>query len=253
MGDLAQGEPIKHEVFEKPFKVKPRLTFEKTPNNYRRFPGGDKLPDRFKTWRVQNSGKSYGGVVSRVYGFTDSPDTEVLTAGFNFGKESGAVGVGRHGNFLQWGYSASPSRMTDDGKKFFLNCIVYIHKFDGKAPLIRRRSSARINAIRLALVIDKIKDKSFLERTFSLDLQKKYGEDPAGLSKYYEDDLELIYRDDVFRIDTELKNLGIDSNRKPATLKKLIDLLKNEKQAETARLLLKRYTNESFRTPATPQ
>ena len=123
MGDAAQGEPIKHEVFSSPFEVEPRYESWETPGNYRGFPGGDKLPQEMKVWRIQNTGKRSGGVVSRLYGFTDSPDAEILTPGFNVGKESGAIGVGRHGNFLQWGFSAPPSKMTDAGRKFFLNYI----------------------------------------------------------------------------------------------------------------------------------
>ena len=127
MGDAAHGESLEHEVFQKPFKVEPEFEYQDTPPNYhRRHLGEDKLPDKMKVWRVQNIGKRSGSVVARAYGFTDSPDTEVLIKGFNFGKEYGAVGVGRHGNFLQWGYSAPPSKMTDAGKKFFLNCLCYI-------------------------------------------------------------------------------------------------------------------------------
>ena len=123
MGDAAQGEPIQHEVFQKPFKVEPQFEQVATPDNYRRFPGGKNLPSTLTVWRVQNTGKRSGGVVSRLYGYEDSPDAEILTAGLNTGKESGAVGVGRHGNFLQWGFSAPPSKMTESGQRFFLNCI----------------------------------------------------------------------------------------------------------------------------------
>jgi len=105
MGDAAQGEPRQHEVFSQPLKVQPAFEFWPTPKTYREYPGGEHLPDKIKVWRVQNTGKRSGGVVARYYGFEDSPDAEILTAGFNDGKESGAVGVGRHGNFLQWGFS----------------------------------------------------------------------------------------------------------------------------------------------------
>ncbi len=40
----------------------------------------------------------------------------------------------RHGNFLQWGHAAAPSRMTPAGRNLFVNCIAYIHKFDGERP-----------------------------------------------------------------------------------------------------------------------
>lgn len=251
MGDAAHGESLEHEVFQKPFKVEPEFEYQDTPPNYhRRHLGEDELPDKMKVWRVQDHSKVYGkipnSVVARAYGFTDSPDAEVLVKGFNTGKEYGAVGVGRHGNFLQRGYSLPPSKMTGAGRKFFLNCICYIHKFDGKAPLIRRTSSHRLNALRLAAVIDQIKNKNFFSGTFSSELMKKYEENADGLVRYYKNDFEFIYRDKVFRIDSKLKSLGMDSNRSLDTLERLIGLLQDETHADTARNLLGRYINQSF-------
>ena len=52
--------------------------------------------------------------------------------GYNVGKENGSIAVGRHGNFLQWGFSASPSDMTAAGRNLFLNCIHYMAKLEGK-------------------------------------------------------------------------------------------------------------------------
>ncbi len=251
MKDAAHAEPLEHEVFQKPFKVEPEFEYRKTPPNYhRRHLGEGKLPDKMKVWRVQDHSKVYGkipnSVVARAYGFTDSPDAEVLVKGFNNGKEYGAVGVGRHGNFLQWGYSLPPSKMTEAGKKFFLNCICYISRFDGKRPLIRRTSSHRLNALRLAALINTIKDKNFFSATFSSDLMKSYEGDPDGLVQHYRDNFELIYRDRAFRIDSELKALGMDSNRSLDTLERLIGLLQDDTHADTARRLLRRYTNQSF-------
>ena len=249
MGNAAHVGSFEHEVYSKPYKVEPQPETRKTPGNYRRFPDGDKLPDTMKVWLVQNTDKSAGSVVSRSYGFTDSPDAEIIALGFNTGKEYGAVGIGRHGNFLQWGYWAPPSQMTEAGKNLFLNCICYIHKFDNKPPLIRRESSQRMNAIRLAALIDRIKDESFFSRTFPADLKKKYEGNPDGLVRYYRNEFEFIYRDRVFLIDNELKSLGFESNRKIETLEKLIALFNDDTKADTAKLLLKRYTNESFQTP----
>lgn len=117
----------------------------KTPDSYRHYPGGKDLPETVKVWRVQKTtdkpaGKTRPfGVVARPWEKSNKwPDAEALAAGYNTGKMSGAVAVGRHGNFLQWGFSAPPSKMTDAGRKFFLNCICYIAKFDGQRPSTRR-------------------------------------------------------------------------------------------------------------------
>lgn len=251
MQEAAQGEPIKHEVFEKPFKVEPVYEMWPTPDNYGRYPGGEKLPEKVKVWRIgpaDSRARPYG-TVSRSWGYNDSPDAEALTAGYNDGKENGAVGVGRHANFLQWGFGSPPSKMTDAGQKFFLNCICYISKFDGKAPLIRRESSDRFQPVRLAMAMSYIEEKSFFSGTFPPELMNKYGSDWRGLMKYYQDNYELIYRDKVFRIDRELESLGISSNRKVETLEKLIALLRDREKTTLAKKLLNRYTLESFQTP----
>ena len=249
MGDAAQGEPIRHEVFEKPFKVNPEFEKWDTPDSYRRFPGGDTLPAKMKVWRVQTTDKTYGGVVSRSWGFNDSPDAEALTPGYNQGKECGAVGVGRHGNFLQWGFSAPPSKMTEAGRNFFLNCICYIHKFDGKGPLIRRQGSDRIDPIRLAMIMTRISDPEFGPRSFGKELYEQYKDDPDGLAKYFRDDFEFIYREDTYRIDDELKAIGVASNRSLSALEKLVALAQDESRGATAQRLLERYTTESFQSP----
>ncbi|MBW8034253.1 MAG: hypothetical protein FVQ79_00885 [Planctomycetes bacterium] len=248
MSDAAHVGSQQHIVFNKPFKVKPEVEEWKISDSYegRRLPNEPEIPKKMKVWRVQNSGKTYGSVVARKYGFTDSPDAEIIAAGYNSGKEYGAVGIGRHGNFLQWGYSQPPSKMTEAGKNLYLNCICYIKKFDGKLPLVRRKSSHRDNALRLASLIKQIKNKSFFSATFSPDLQKKYKNDPDGLVRYYMDSYDFIYKDKTFLVDTELKDLGIDSNRKIESLQKLITLLGKKDKAETAQKLLNRYTRQSF-------
>ena len=249
MGDAAHAGSLEHEVFNRPFKVHPKYTYIVTPDNYRHFPGGEKLPEEMKVWYVQHIAQRIRpfSTVSRSWGYNDSPDAEALVAGYNTGKEYGAVGVGRHGNFLQWGFSGLPSQMTPAGRNFFLNCICYISKFDGKAPLIHRRSSDRFNPVRLAMAMSFIKDKKFFSSTFSPELMKEYENNWQGLMKYYQENYEFIYHDESYLIDGELKSLGIQSNRKISTLEQLISLLKDPQRRDTARLLLGRYTQQSFK------
>ena len=252
MSDAAHVGSHRHPVFDSPLKVAPKVESWKCPGNYkdRRLPNEPEISSTVDVWRVQNSGKSYGSVVSRKYGFTDSPDAEIIAEGFNEGKEFGAVGIGRHGNFLQWGFSQPPSKMTDAGRQLLINCICYIRQFDGKAPLVKRQSSHRDDALRLAALINHIKDKSFFESTFSPELQEKYKGDPDGLVRHYLDNYELIYDGRYFSVDNELKSLNLTSNRTVETLEVLIGLLDapDPAKAATARTLLKRYTTESFET-----
>ncbi|MBN1346460.1 MAG: hypothetical protein JXQ73_27475 [Phycisphaerae bacterium] len=249
MGDAAHVGSHKHEIFHKPFEVNPREEDWPTPGNYRRFPGGDKLPEKIRVWRVQHSGKSYGGVVSRSWGYDDSPDAEALVAGYNGGKEHGAVGVGRHGNFLQWGYASPPSKMTGAGRRLFLNCIRYIRRFDGKKPLFRRERGDRTYAVRDAGLINRIKDKKFFRGSFTPEQMEKYKGNPEALVKYYEDNFELIYKDQTYLIDEDLKALGLKSNRKVETLERVIQSLTDEKSAPAAKRVLARYVAVSLDSP----
>lgn len=250
MSDAAHGELLNHPVYRHPFKVEPEFEMWDTPDNYRRRPGGENLPDKIKVWRVQNSGKSLGSVVARYFGFTDSPDAEIIAYGYNTGKEYHAVGIGRHGNILQWGYSCSPSKMTEAGRNLFLNCIWYIRQFDGKTPLIRRKSSERTNSLNLAGVITKVSadKKEFFHSVFPAELYDKYGKDPEGLTNLYRSHLDLVYREKLYLIDSELQSLGLKSNRSMDTLEKLIGFLNDQDKKSTAEDLLRRYTNQTFTT-----
>jgi hypothetical protein len=106
------------------------------PQSYATFPGGADLPAKLKVWRVQNSGKEMYGAVSEPFAKGAPADCEVLTTGLSTHKGAQHVSVGRQGNFLYWGYNSPPSQMTEAGKAFYLNCLVYIAKFD-KPPLDR--------------------------------------------------------------------------------------------------------------------
>jgi hypothetical protein len=185
----------------------------------------------------------------RGYGFNEPGDAEVLAAGYNTGKEYGAVAVGRHANFLQWGYAAGPSNMTDSARKLFINCIVYISAFDGKTPVVRPKSNHRTNAVWYASLIDKVKQQGFFDSTFPPELMDKYRNDPEGFVKFHWDNFEFIYKDDVFRIDTELKSLGFASNRRAATLEKLIELSADPARSDTMQKFLRRYTRQTFTDP----
>ena len=208
------------------------------------------MPEKTRVWRIQTLSTRPGevtfGVVAHHFGFLDSPDAEILVPGFNNGKESGAMGIGRQGNLLQWGFSAPPSKMTEAGKAMFINCICYIRKFDGKKPLVRRENCSRDYEVFLASLIREVKDEDFRKRRGTPELLERYKENPAGLVGYYRQNLELIYQDGGCRVDEELPKLGIQSNRQLQTLEKLIACLRDPDKQVLAQKLLQRYTREPF-------
>jgi hypothetical protein len=233
-------------VYHAPLAVQPESEFRPTPDNYRAtYPGPGKLSDQIKVWRVQDSAK--GNALANGMSFLDSPDTEVLALGFNLAKAYGDIGICRQGSFLQWGYGDPPSRMTEAGRRLLINCIHYIRRFDGKAPLVRLRANGRRFVLLLASIITTTpgdKKESFL-RSFPAQLWEKYHADPNGLAAYYRANMELVYRDGmVFRVDEELRSLGLESNRTVRTLERLFELRKDAAHRETAERLLDRYTDD---------
>ena len=237
------------------------------PDNYKRHPEAGDLPEKTRLWIVQNSGKPFSGVISSGYNFEGGWDDESLVAGYNENKTYAHTAIGRHGNFLQWGYGEPPSRMTESGRKLLINGICYIKKFAGRTPIARRQMLNRRAALALGA------------NAFSDELTKEYQGREKELIQLHKDNVELLRYEQKqlsqttysvwFSIDHELKDLGITSNRRVSTLEQLIEMLSDETDASgpsqgffsrlifrreqgsqqtTALKLLKRYTNESFDT-----
>jgi hypothetical protein len=140
----AYNTNLNHPIFKGPYKVKLDLVEKPTPQpalEYQ-FEFDQPIPKTQMMWKVQNKGyqntKGFRiGMVSRPEGFTDSPEAEVISGGVS-AKSPTAVAIGRHGNFLNWGFSASPADMTEQAKKVFANAVVYISKFAGQRPIARK-------------------------------------------------------------------------------------------------------------------
>ncbi len=158
------------------------------------------------------------------------------------------MGIGRQGNFLQWGFSAPPSKMTEAGRALFINCICYIRKFEGKNPLVRRQSLGRDYDVFLASLISKITDANFRKSRGTPEVLQRFKDNPDGLMEYYRKNIELIYRDGCCRVDEELPTLGITSNRQLQSLEKMIASLRDPDKQSLAQKLLLRYTTERFTT-----
>lgn len=132
LGD-ALGWKADHEVFKGPFTVNIKTFMDNTPDMAQQIATmfGTPLPAKTEMWKVQTVDYETRkdmriGMVSRPDGYGD-PDDEVISSG-RCGKSIDAVAIGRHGNFLHWGFAASPADMTQQAKQVFANCVVYISK-----------------------------------------------------------------------------------------------------------------------------
>jgi len=236
-----------HDVFQKPLKVDLKFEDHAVPDNYRHYPGGDKLGQTMKVWKVQT--KKFPeidpGMVSDPYGFGDSPDAEVISAGLN-SKGPDSVALGRHGNYFLWGFSASPTDMTPEGRKCFVNAVCYIKKFNGQKPFVRNTASAREWALVYAGYVKQYANQDFVKSLFPEDVRRRFGKDPDKLVTYYKDNLEyLVPSQNGFAVDEDVKGFGL-SNRKIELLEMCVTLLERVEQADTALRILKRYTTVTF-------
>ena len=143
LDNYALGWKKDHPIFNGPFKVNivPEIRpIPKTANEYS-YIYGYTLPLETEMWKVHEStGYENGqriGMVSRPWGYTDSPDTEIISGG-QCAKSIDAIAIGRHGNLFHWGFAAKPSDMTDAAQATFANAIVYMKDFNGQHPIARK-------------------------------------------------------------------------------------------------------------------
>lgn len=135
--DLEQEHPIFHKPLAVDLKYEERLAPKGTVSGV----DGVSTPGVLPMWRVQTEGYREGGreryrqgLVSMGEGFTDSPDAERIAGGVS-DKVRSAVSIARHGNFLMWGFAASPDYMTEPAQRAFVNAVCYISGFRGQRPV----------------------------------------------------------------------------------------------------------------------
>ncbi len=132
-----------HAIFNGPFKVSIRSEMLPTPENAKEYCPiyGYTLPELTEMWLVHSAvtpenGKRIG-MVSRPWGYTDSPEAEIISSGV-CAKSIDAVAIGRHGNFFHWGFAAKPSDMTEPARAALANAIVYMKDFNGRHVIARK-------------------------------------------------------------------------------------------------------------------
>ncbi len=139
----AHSMNLQHPIFKGPFKTKITQTKQPTPADafhYAYFQDGQ-VPDSVMMWTVNTIGYQSNrefniGMVSRPWGYTDSPDCEYISSGV-CAKTINAVALGRHANFFTWGFAGSPLYMTNEAKVVFANVVAYMAKHRG-VPMVRK-------------------------------------------------------------------------------------------------------------------
>lgn len=189
----AHSMNLNHPIFKGPFKTKITLSKQATPEDakhYAYFQDGH-VPDSVMMWKVNIKGyKSTPefnvGMVSRPWGYLDSPNCEFISSGV-CAKTLDAVAIGRHANFLTWGFIGSPMYMTPEAKIVFANAVAYIAKFRG-APLVRKfndRIATReyIKEVKYCCTRKYWEERAISDKQFYADYLKKANEARAKKAK----------------------------------------------------------------------
>jgi hypothetical protein len=188
---------LDHAIFHSPLEPKIATVSKPKPEGYDAWEKD--VPASFPMWHVQDGelGKTVDyGLVSQPYGFEDSPDAEYISSGVN-SKGPKSMALGRHGNWFLWGFAGDPTQMTDSARQVFLNSIVWMKKFDGKAPLGHVGAEHRDNAlvrVQFVRAYAKAKDMAtYLRDQFPKALWEQTKGDPDQLEKLLSENLEYLH------------------------------------------------------------
>ncbi|NQU47491.1 MAG: hypothetical protein HQ519_02490 [Planctomycetes bacterium] len=243
---------LEHPIFNGPWKPKIELNDTATPVNYSTWACGWSLPGYLPTWQVQEGdlSKDLGyGLISYPYGFEDSPDAEWISGGIN-SKAFSSMAIGRHGNFFLWGFSGHPGKMTESGRRVFLNAVVYMKKFDGNRPIFVPTHYDRTSALTTIEYVESYFERNRLTQAFSDEIIQAAGSNKERMRAWYAENVEYLYRvgDESPQIDQNLKSLKI-SNRKPEFFTKVIETWSADPENNSCKQLVSRYVGKEISTP----
>jgi hypothetical protein len=225
---------VDHPIFEGPFPVKPTLVQE-----------ADPVTGNVESmWTVQQKMDS-PGLVTAIDQFLDADDSEIISGGVNMKGDHG-VALVREANLFLWGPIASPSLMTEEARRVFVNTIVYMKQFDGAKQTVWRGLHGR-KELEMVLATKDLKRMLGAERAYNdflPALTVKYTDNIEKYRTYYGPNLGYVRQPHgaiSFEIDDDAKSLGI-ANNDPRLLEKCVALLNDPAQAPKALRLLQRYT-----------
>lgn len=267
--EFALNVKKEHPIFQGPVQV--MLTMEKVRNSETiyNYVNGNGIPLEIPMWRVeQNRYEQYRiGMVSHGDGFEDSPDAEFISGGRSL-KSIDAVAIGRHGNYLMWGFAASPRYMTDEAKRVFVNAICYINKFSGKTPIARKFEKGVTTKKQIhdnLYVLSKKAYRTYVKRMMNMgktcltrdnfikeylhpDLYAKFNGSIKSCRKFLKENMDFFYgKNYSFVVDDDVKKLAVN-NESVSLLATCISNWKRGYDVELSKRILERYTLENFQT-----
>lgn len=205
MYDSAHHLNLDHEVFHHPLEVAPELQVVPTPEEYP-FQSIDTWQSKMKIWKTQSVNYPLAdvGMCHTLYGFEDSPDSEVFARG-NGMKGPDCVALSRQANYFHWGFSVPPSQMTESARRLFVNALCYIQKFNGQQPLMRKSTSPREWALRNAKLPELLTDEYRTMKT--KQIRDEIATSPGLLPERYEGQLDQFIADQLGWVEPEMKRV----------------------------------------------
>jgi hypothetical protein len=229
-----------HAIFRGPYPVTPTLTRETNP--YTKRP--------IDAWVVHQKLTNRYGVASSAEHFRGAADSEIIAGGINQKGDRG-ISLVREAHTFYWGFAGTPTQMTDEARKVFVNAIMYIKQFDGEKQTVRRGVFARSSLRQIVRGSGFFRSQFNLDHYFAPEAVAKCGSDAARYRDYFEPNIDYVYvpaGHSGFRVDEEAKQLGIP-NYDVRLLDRCVAMLEANDNPALARTLLERYTGESCPTP----
>lgn len=196
LGDAAFDLAVEHEVFHKPLPVAPEFVEIDVPDEFRLMTLDTPGP-KVSAWKAQT--KTWPeidpGLVSTLYGFSDSPDCELFARGISQ-KGPDTVALARQANYFLWGFSAKPSDMTPAARRLFVNAICYIKQFAGAKRAVSRVARGREWALRC---VRAAAPEEFLH-IWKDKLRREVAEHPAWIPDKYAGDATQYIADQLAQI-----------------------------------------------------
>jgi hypothetical protein len=238
LGNKAYNVDTKHAIFRTPYTV--TTTFHRETNPYTKRP--------IDAWTVHKELANAWGLVSSAEHFRGAADSEIISGGINMKGDRGVCLV-REGHTFFWGFAGTPSQMTDEARKVFVNAVVYIKQFEGQKQTVRRGVFPRAH---LGELRGKFFESKFnVARYFTPDVVAKFGTDGEKYTAVFKADVDYAYVPAWhwgIMVDEEAKQLGIP-NYDVRMLDRCVVMLEANENSNLAKTLLTRYTGEAFATP----